>query len=126
MATIAYEAAQLQTLFGHTWRVTWPLMANGDEGQVWEQSCAADRSVQVKGTFGAGGNCKIEGTNEACHEPTATPTYAVLHDPQGNALDQSAASIEAVTEATAGIRPRISAGDATTSLTVTMLVRSVV
>jgi len=77
---------------------------------------SADRSVQVTGTFGAGGNLRIEGSNDGTN-------YSALTDPQGNALDFTATKIEGVLELTRYIRPRATAGDGTTSLTVTMILR---
>ena len=94
---------------------SWTL-ANGETGEAVDFPAFADRSVQVTGTFGSGGNAKIEGSNDGTN-------YAVLTDPQGNALDITAAKIEAVTEVTRSIRPRISAGDGSTALTITLLVR---
>lgn len=96
--------------------VTWAAMANGDTGAPFYMSSWADRSIQVAGTFGAGGNCKFQGSNNGT-------TYIVLTDPQGNALDITAAKIEAVTECVAQVQPNISAGDGTTALTVTMFAR---
>lgn len=72
----------------------------------------ADRSVQVYGTFGAAGNLRVEGSNDG------GTTWATLADPQGNALDITAAKIEQLLELTAQIRFRVTAGDGTTSLTV--------
>lgn len=40
---------------------TWPNMTNGDEGSVIELANFADRSVQVTGDFGAGGNVRTDG-----------------------------------------------------------------
>lgn len=99
-------------------RVTWGPLANGDTGGPISYPNWPDRSVQVTGIFGASGNVRIEGCLEA------TPTnYATLTDPQGNALDVTAAKIEAVTEVTAHIRPNVTNGDGTTALTVTLLLR---
>ena len=100
--------------------IQWPLMANGDTGEPLEMAGSADRSVQVVGTFGAGGNARIEGSN---NNLTALTTFSVLTDPQGNALDFTAAKIEAISELTDRIRPNITGGDVTTSLTVSLLVR---
>src|SRR3990167_3495906 len=65
----------------------------------------ADRSVQVLGTFGAGGNLRVEGSNDD------GTTYAALSDPQGNALNVTAAKVEAISEVTLLTRPFVSAGD---------------
>lgn len=95
---------------------TWPGMANGDDGQPIELANFADRSVQVTGTFGVGGNVRIEGSLDGTN-------YAPLTDPQGNALDINGAKIEAITELVRYVRPRVTAGDGTTSITVTMLLK---
>lgn len=85
-----------------------------DDGAPFEGPDYADRSVQVQGTIGAGGNVRIEGSNDGSN-------YVVLTDPQGNALDIVAAGrIEQIQEITRLVRPRITAGDGTTNLTVTM------
>ena len=77
----------------------------------------ADRSVQVLGTFGTGGSVRIEGSNDG------GTTYAVLSDPQGNALNLTAAALEQITEVCELVRARVTAGDVTTSLTVAFLLR---
>ncbi len=100
---------------GHRYGLTvgWEALANGDDGQPLDTQEFPDISIQVLGTFGAGGNLKIEGSNEV------TPTnWALLNDPQGNALDVTTAKIEQVLENVRWIRPRVSAGDGTTALTV--------
>lgn len=99
-------------------RVTWTNMANGDDGSPVRMSQWADRSIQVFGTFGAGGSARWEGTNT-----DAATNFAALTDPQGNSLDFTTAKIEQVTEAVTQARPRVTAGDGTTSLTVVMLAR---
>jgi len=71
----------------------------------------SDRSVQVIGTFGVGGTVRIEGSLDGTN-------YAVLTDPQGNALDITSAKIEAISEAVLYMRPRVTGGDGTTSLSV--------
>ena len=79
-----------------------------------------DRTVQVYGTFGAGGSITLEGS---CDKTTETPTYFALTDPQGNAVTKTAAAAEAFEEAPLLIRPNVTAGDGTTSLTVKMVCR---
>lgn len=77
----------------------------------------ADRSVQVTGTFGAGGNLRIQGSNDD------GTTYAALNDPQGNALNIAAAKIEQVSEIPLLTRPLVTAGDGTTDLDVSIVCR---
>ena len=98
--------------------VTWALMTKttDDVGLPFQNPGQNDRSVQVAGTFGAGGNLRILGSNDGTN-------YIVLTDPQGNALNFTAAGIETVMELTRYIKPLVTAGDVTTSLTVTLLAR---
>lgn len=70
----------------------------------------ADRSVQVAGTFGAGGSVTVEGSNDGTN-------WATLADPQGNPLVITTAKIEAILECVRFVRP-VAAGDGTTNLTV--------
>jgi hypothetical protein len=91
--------------------VSWTL-ANGETGDAVALGNFRDRSVQVGGTFGVGGNCVIEGSNDGTN-------YVTLTDPQGNALNTiTAARLEQITETTRFIRARISAGDGTTAITI--------
>ena len=106
--------------------VTWTGLLNGDDGAPFASPNRADKSVQVFGTFGAGGNCKIEGTNQQAYDGNGTIiaglTYALLNDPASNVLDITAAKIEQLLENPNAVRPRVSAGDGTTSLTVVIVV----
>lgn len=96
--------------------VTWPAMALGDFGQPIELANFADRSVQTVGDFGTGGSVRIEGSIDG-------ENYAPLTDPQGNYLDIATAKIEAISELVRYIRPRVTAGDGTTAITVHMLLK---
>jgi hypothetical protein len=116
MATVPFTAEDIRT-FGDTGHViAWTSLANGDDGTPLEMIGSADRSVQVVGTFGAGGTVLLEGSNDGTN-------YNTLHDPGGTALSLTTSQIVAVLEISAFIRPRVSAGDGTTALTVTLLVR---
>lgn len=99
--------------------VQWPNMLNGDSGAPYAFTQWADRSVQVSGTLGVGGSARWEGSNLAA--PSADADYSVLTDPQGNDLNIASAKIEAVTELAVWSRPRITSGDGTTSITVTLV-----
>lgn len=96
--------------------VTWNSLAVNDTGLPFVLSQYADRSAQVTGTFGAGGLVVIEGTND-------NTNYSTLSDPQGNAISITASKIEAVSEIVVAIRPKVSGGDGTTLINVSMLVR---
>lgn len=75
----------------------------------------SDKTVQVTGTFGAGGSVQIEGSNDG------GATWHVLNDPQGTALVFTAAKTEAILENTQLIRPNVTAGDGTTLLNVLLI-----
>ena len=102
------------------WQWTGLTKTTDDTGDPLNLAPFADRSVQVKGTFGTGGTVIIEGSNDREGD---TPIYAPLVDPQGNAVSFEAAGIEQILETSYLIRPRVTAGDGTTDLTVTILVR---
>lgn len=107
-ATITYERGAAL--------VTWTGLLNGDTGAPVFLPDYPDRTVQVTGTFGVGGSVTLQGSN-------AGVTYAALTDPQGNAITKTAAAIETVTETPKYTQPNVTAGDGTTSLTVTMFCR---
>lgn len=92
--------------------VTWASMANGDVGAPVEGVDYADRTVQFGGTFGAGGSVTLKGSNDGTN-------YIALTDPQGNAITKTAAALEVIEEAPRLSRPEVTAGDGTTSITVT-------
>lgn len=95
---------------------TWAAMANGDVGSPVDQSQYTDKGMQVFGTFGAGGAITMQGSNDGTN-------WATLADPQGNALVITTAGVKFIAEATRYIRPFITGGDGTTSLTVSILLK---
>jgi hypothetical protein len=116
LAEISYEQSFPISGNSDFMLVTWNGLALNDTGLPFTLSQYADRSVQVSGTFGAGGLVVVEGTNN-------NSVYGTLNDPQGNAISISTAKIESVSEIVVAIRPRVSSGDGTTSVNVSMLVR---
>ena len=107
--------------------VKWASLADGDSGTPYRAPHYADKSVQVSGTPGAGGNCRIQGSNVA---NGVSVVYGTLNDPQGNVLDFTAADVtanklEEVLENSYLIRPTITAGDTTTAISVRLLISTV-
>lgn len=98
------------------WQIQWANMANGNVGGEIDLTDYSDRSVQVEGTFGSGGTCVIQGTNDLTN-------WETLRDPSSTSLSLNSAGIHGILELTAQIRPNITEGDSTTSLTVTLVVR---
>jgi hypothetical protein len=106
----------IHTAYDFAYKVSWASIANSDNGTAVELYGSADRSVQITGTFGAGGTIVIEGSNDGTN-------YVTLYNLQASALSFTAAGLKGVAEITRYIRPRVTAGDGTTSLTVTLLAR---
>jgi hypothetical protein len=99
--------------------VTWSGLLNGDSGSAVKFAEWADRTIHVKGTFGVGGNVIIEGSNDGV-------TFATLNDATGTAMGTiTAESVKQMSEAPLYIRPRVSAGDGSTSLSVILLARRI-
>jgi hypothetical protein len=93
----------------------WTGLLNGDTGDWVGEPDYCLRTFQVFGTFGSGGSVSIDGSNDQ------TPTnYAVLSNWQGTALTTNAATFLTSRDLPMWVRPRVTAGDGTTNLTVTM------
>ncbi len=106
--------------------VQWAGLANGDDGAPYVCPHRADKTVQVKGTLGAGGQITMQGTNDQAYStvPAAlSPTYATLSDNLGAPLVVTAVGLKYITENPLAIRP-VAAGDGTTNLTVTVIISS--
>lgn len=99
--------------FGGQIKAVWTPLLNSDTGAPFTLPQFADKSVQIGGTFGAGGTVVIEGSNDGV-------SYFTLYDSAGNLLSFTVAGLKDVAACVGYIRPRVSAGDGTTSLTVTM------
>lgn len=96
---------------------TWsPLTTTNTDGAAIGAIQFADRSVQVSGTFGAGGSLSIQGSNDGSN-------WFTLNNAQGTAATFTSAGLKQVVELPRYIRPFVSAGDGTTSLTVVMVAR---
>jgi hypothetical protein len=74
-----------------------------------------DRTVQVEGTLGAGGTVAMQGSNDG------GVNWRTINDAFGVALNVTALSVEQFTERPEQFRPAITAGDGTTSVTVSLL-----
>ncbi len=96
---------------------TWSGLLNTDDGAPIMLPQWPDRTVQVTGTFGTGGTVLIEGSNDGT-------TYNTINDTAGSALSFSAAGFKVCNEVPLYLRPRVSAGDGTTSLKVAIVLRT--
>lgn len=98
---------------GSVFTATWTglTFATTDDGAPLGQPAWGERTVQVFGTFGAGGSLTIEGSNNGTN-------WAPVANRAGSALVFTAAGINRVQDYPLFVRPRVTAGDGTTSLTV--------
>lgn len=118
MATITASRSTINANFSNYVIREWPGLALGDEGAVELCSPVGDRTVQVSGTFGVGGNVRILGSLDNVN-------FSVLTDPQGNPLDFAQGKIEAIMELVPYIKPQITGGDGSTNLKVTLCIKGV-
>lgn len=117
------------------YQVTWGPMANGDVGApvgstIYAANAVdtpapgggfmsgfADKTVQVVGTFGAGGSVALEGSNDG------GVNWFALSNASAQTIAITSPALQEVIEAVIWLRPHVTAGDGTTSLTVTMFLR---
>ncbi len=116
MATRTAAITEIKGFGEFAHQVQWTGLLNGDDGSPIAMPGHVFRSVQFTGTFGAGGTIQIEGSNDGTN-------YVVLTDFQGNNISKTSAALEGVQELTYYIRPRVTAGDGTTALVATLVMR---
>lgn len=95
--------------------ISWLAMPNGNDGAPAGAGGYSDKSIQVTGTFGAGGTVIAEGSNDG------GTTWFPLTDPTGTAISFTSAGGKAITEAVGMFRPRVTGGDGTTAINVFVL-----
>jgi len=113
MAVVNHTNEHLTTHGEKAWIYTWTDMKNGDVGQPIEMPTAADRSIQVVGTFGT---VQLQGSNNGIDFPQ-------LNDLQGDPLQFTAAGLEQIIPIARYMRPAVSSGDGSTNITVSILIR---
>lgn len=124
MATVAVTIQRIETFLDDAHVLLWtPLTTTNADGAAIEMPGSADRTIQFTGTFGSGGTVILQGSNALAPVASTDADWFTLTDPQGNAISKTAASGEAVTELTRWIRPKVTAGDGTTSITARLLAK---
>lgn len=99
---------------GSTFIITWTPVTSADSCQAVSFPEYSDRSVQVLGTFNSA-SVAIHGSNDG------GTTFAALNDPTSTVIALTAAGIKAVLENTDQIKPVITGGGGSQSLTVAIL-----
>lgn len=95
------------------------LTETNDAGTPILTPAAADKTIQVFGTFG-GTTITIQGSNDNVDPPT---NWDTLHDENGDVLTFTAAGIHAISENPLWIRPREDGGTGT-DVDVTLIAKS--
>lgn len=95
---------------------TWTGLLNGDDGTPVNFMAYGDRTVTVTGTFSTGGTVVFEGSNDKTN-------WFTLTDPGGAVISRTTAGMKAVIENPVWVRPRVTAGDGSTDITVQLAVR---
>ena len=100
-------------------KFVWANLGQGDDVSPipFEFAAWADRTIQIEGNFSGTATLEWEGSNDG------GSNYHLLTDPQGNDLTKGAADLEQIMEVTELQRPRVGAGDGSTDLTVSVVVR---
>jgi hypothetical protein len=116
-------------------RVMWTGLLNGDTGAPLPWSEWSDRNVHfgcanylttTASVFGAAGNIIFEGSNDYDPVTNTTGTFSTLNDISNTALATvTTVSLKQVVESPLWVRPRISAGDGTTNITVILCGRRI-
>jgi hypothetical protein len=119
MATVPFtQATLLSGVIVFQWG---PLTTANADGAGVMAAAFGDKSVQFIGTPGAGGTARIQGHNAFVD---AAANYGNLRSPDSVVIGVTASlGLFQILENTTWIRPFISAGDGTTSLTCYLLCR---
>lgn len=116
MATINYSRISNPNVLGSELELfLWNSCKAADVGQALPLGNYADRSIQISGTFGAGGSVSLQGSLDGNN-------WATLNDTFGNSLVITSAGIKQIAEVVTYIRPSIT-GDGTTNIDVYILSR---
>jgi hypothetical protein len=105
---------------------TWVLTNTATVGRPATLVAYPDKTVQVRGTFGAGGTVVICGSNQSATVAQASLTTGALSDSRGeaNPLTVTTANILQVLENPNLIYPKLTVASGSTSLTVTVVAQS--
>lgn len=98
--------------------VTWTGILVGGDGARFNAATLTGRSVQVAGELG-GSTVTFEGSNLA--NPAADADWTTLPDLAGSPVSFSAAGLKAIGAVSLWVRPKVTGGDGTTLVTVSLL-----
>lgn len=96
----------------------WTLTQADPTGGAVTVPGGTDKSVHFHGTFSGGPTAVLEGSND----PDAA-SFAALHDTLGGSISASSEELGFVAENTLWVRPRMTGGDGSTAIVVSLLTR---
>lgn len=97
-------------------QAVWSNLPNGAAGDWLDWADFSGRTFQVYGTFGVGGSITMQGSNDL-NNPT---NVATLTNWQGTPLTTTSPSFMTARDMPLWVRPIVTAGDGTTSLSVAL------
>lgn len=118
MATRSYSVVQTP-LHQMATTVEWAGLLAGDDGQPLLMAHYGDKCLHIFGTFG-GATVGIEGSNE---DTLTAPNDVGLTDPTQTLIALTGKGIKQILENPLWIRPKVTGGDGTTSLTARLVCR---
>jgi len=122
---MAVRAYVEKNLGGGVRKVSWTGLtkATNDVGQWYQLESTGprfnDKTVHVYGTFGTGGNLKMQGSN--LDTPTDATNFQILDSANAD-MEFTAVAGKVAMQNPQFIRPAITAGDANTNLTCEMVI----
>ena len=117
---ISYRDSRSNPLVAQSWSA---LTTANDRGSPFEWPLGADRSIHVYGNEGTGGTLVLEGSNKEA--PTDDDAdWVALNDTEGSAISVTAVpDLTNVGTLARWVRPRVTAGDGSTSYNVILIAR---
>lgn len=97
-------------------KAEWDAVPNGGNGDSVSMVDYPDVCVVIDGAFGVGGSCTLKGSMDGTN-------FYPLTNPQGNVITMTSAGIATVIETPEYIAPFVTAGDGTTAINVSMMLR---
>lgn len=113
-ATRSKTITPIPSAYNKAWTVVWTGLDGDDNGEALEMPDFSNRSVQFTGTFDSA-TIVLQGSNDGSN-------WVTLQDLEGAAISMTSAGLVSIMEDTRYIRPSVSGGGGSTSLTATVLI----
>lgn len=125
MATIAFDTSD-DFIKNRSTYITWSNLASNDDGQPLQFAGHADKTLQVFGSFSGGATLVFEGSNDPRVETdSGNAVWFTLNDMQTLPLSKTSAGGDLIVENPRYMRPKVTGGDGSTSITVILACKMV-